>query len=124
MYKRILHDGKLCYGKHAMFHLVNCNEHILSIEAVQTFITALVQEIKMVAFGGCQCFRFGEGDEIGLSGVQLIYTSSITIHTNDLHREGYLDVFSCKDFSEDQVTDSINKFFLPERVECQTIFRE
>lgn len=124
MYKRILHDGKLCYGKHALFHLENCNERILSIEAIQTFISALVKEIDMVAFGECQCFRFGEGDEIGISGVQLIYTSSITIHTNDLHREGYLDVFSCKDFSEDQVTASINQFFSPERIECQTIIRE
>jgi S-adenosylmethionine/arginine decarboxylase-like enzyme len=124
MYKRILHDGKLCYGKHALFHLVKCNENILSIEAVKTFISTLVHDIDMVAFGECQCFRFGEGDEVGLSGVQLIYTSSITLHTNDLHREGYLDVFSCKDFSEDQVIATITKFFLPERVECQTIIRE
>jgi S-adenosylmethionine/arginine decarboxylase-like enzyme len=124
MYKRIYHDGKLCYGRHALLHLVHCNENILSIEKVKTFISALVQDIDITAFGECQCFRFGEGDEIGLSAVQLIYTSSITLHTNDLHREGYLDVFSCKDFSVDQVVESVSSFFSPERIEHQTIIRE
>ncbi|TVY10276.1 S-adenosylmethionine decarboxylase family protein [Paenibacillus cremeus] len=124
MYKRILHDGKMCYGKHAMFHLERCNENLLSVDAVKDFITTLVGEIDMVAFGECHCFRFGDGDETGLSGVQLIYTSSITIHTNDLHREGYLDVFSCKDFSEDQVVESIQRCFSPEHVTFQTVIRD
>lgn len=124
MYKRIRHNGKNCYGKHALFHLAGCNERILSIDTVKAFITSLVEEIGMIAFGECLCFRFGEGEEIGLSAVQLIYTSSITLHTNDLHREGYLDVFSCKDFSEDQVVESIQSLFSPERIDCQTIIRE
>lgn len=124
MYKRILHEGKACYGKHALFHLSGCNERILSIEAVKAFIAELVEAIDMVAYGECHCYRFGEGEELGLSGVQLIYTSSITIHTNDLHREAYLDVFSCKDFAEGQVVACIRQVFSPETVDCQSIIRE
>jgi S-adenosylmethionine/arginine decarboxylase-like enzyme len=124
MYKRVHYDGKYCYGKHALFHLINCNEEILSIDKVKGFISSLVHDIDMTAFGECQCFRFGEGDEIGLSAVQLIYTSSITMHTNDLHREGYLDVFSCKDFSENQVLESVENFCSPERIEHEVIIRE
>jgi S-adenosylmethionine/arginine decarboxylase-like enzyme len=104
--------------------MVNCNENITSIQAVKEFITQLVMDIDMVPFGECHCYRFGEGEEIGLSAVQLIYTSSITMHTNDLYREGYLDVFSCKDFSENQVNESVKQVFSPERVEYQTIIRE
>jgi S-adenosylmethionine/arginine decarboxylase-like enzyme len=124
MYKGIQQNGKSYYGKHMLLHMVNCNENITSIQAVKEFITQLVMDIDMVPFGECHCYRFGEGEEIGLSAVQLIYTSSITMHTNDLYREGYLDVFSCKDFSENQVNESVKQVFSPERVEYQTIIRE
>jgi len=124
MYKRIVHNGMPCYGKHVLLHLVNCNERILSIDEVKAFIGSLVEEIGMQAFGECHCYRFGEGEEVGLSAVQLIYTSSITLHTNDLHREGYLDVFSCKDFPAEQVVESVQTCFAPERIEHQTIIRE
>ncbi|GIN99398.1 hypothetical protein J5TS2_00670 [Brevibacillus halotolerans] len=124
MYKRIMHEGKAYYGKHVLVHMERCNENILSIEVVKDFITKLVKDIDMVAFGECHCYRFGDGEEIGLSAVQLIYTSSITLHTNDLHREGYLDVFSCKDFSEEQVKQSIIDVFGPENVQYQVIIRE
>ncbi|QDX94172.1 S-adenosylmethionine decarboxylase [Brevibacterium sp. JNUCC-42] len=124
MYKRIMHEGKACYGKHVLVHMEKCNENILSIDVVKEFITKLVKDIDMVAFGDCHCYRFGDGEEIGLSAIQLIYTSSITLHTNDLHREGYLDVFSCKDFSEEQVRQSIIDVFGPENVQYQVIIRE
>ncbi|UVI33745.1 S-adenosylmethionine decarboxylase [Paenibacillus spongiae] len=104
--------------------MVDCNDNILSIAFVKQWIGQLVNDIDMVAFGECHCYRFGEGDEVGLSAVQLIMTSSITLHTNDSCREGYLDVFSCKDYSEDQVMDSINKAFSPRRLEYQTVIRE
>ncbi|AYK09230.1 S-adenosylmethionine decarboxylase [Brevibacillus laterosporus] len=119
-----MHEGKACYGKHVLVHMERCNENILSIEVVKDFIMKLVKDIDMVAFGECHCYRFGDGEEIGLSAVQLIYTSSITLHTNDLHREGYLDVFSCKDFSEEQVKQSIIDVFGPENVQYQVIIRE
>jgi S-adenosylmethionine/arginine decarboxylase-like enzyme len=124
MYKRIRHDGKMCYGKHVIMHLEGCNENLLSIEKVKEFIVKLVNDIDMIAFGECLCYRFGEDDEIGLSAVQLITTSSITLHTNDMHREGYLDVFSCKEFSADTVVKNVEQVFAPKRTECQTIIRE
>jgi S-adenosylmethionine/arginine decarboxylase-like enzyme len=125
MYKRIQYNGKACYGKHMLVHLQNCNDNILSIEIVQDFISQLVKNIDMIPFGDCHCFRFGDGEEIGLSAIQLIYTSSITLHTNDMHREGYLDVFSCKNFSEEKVVESIKKVFSPSSsIEYETIIRE
>jgi S-adenosylmethionine/arginine decarboxylase-like enzyme len=124
MYKRIQHKGKACYGKHVLLHMEKCNENLLSLETVSKFITQLVEDIDMVAFGDCHCYRFGEGDEVGISAVQLIYTSSITLHTNDLHREGYLDVFSCKDFQEAQIAESVQRIFSPQKIDIQTIIRE
>lgn len=124
MYKRIQHQGKLFYGKHMLIHLVDCNENILDKESIKNFIVDMVKEIDMVAFGECHCHRFGEGEEVGISAVQLIYTSNITLHTNDKHREGYLDVFSCKDYSEETILACVKKTFQPESFDYQIVMRE
>lgn len=123
MYKRIKHEGKQYYGKHMLLHLTQCNDAILEISSVKDFIVKLVEEIDMVAFGDCHCYRFGEGDEVGLSAVQLIYTSNITLHTNDLFREGYLDVFSCKDYDEEKIIDSVKSVFNPKSVDYEIVWR-
>lgn len=123
MYKRIEHEGKRYYGKHMLVHLTECNEAILEMDSVKEFITNLVESIDMVAFGECHCHRFGEGEEVGLSAVQMIYTSNITLHTNDLHREAYLDVFSCKDYLEEDVIKSVKNVFNPKSVDYEIVWR-
>ena len=65
----------------------------------------------------------GPGIETGISAVQLIYTSAIVIHTNDQSREMYLDVFSCKGFSEDDVIAYLNETFAPAAVNFQILYR-
>lgn len=124
MYKRIDVDGQNYYGKHMLIHLQECNDNILDIQYIKKFITRLVEDIGMKAFGECHCHRFGEEEEIGISAVQLIYTSSITLHTNDLHREAYLDVFSCKDYLEKDIVEYLNENFTPENIDYQVIMRK
>lgn len=38
----------------------------------------------------------------GTSAIQFILTSNITIHTLDVLKDVYLNIFSCKDFDEDE----------------------
>ncbi len=40
---------------------------------------------------------------VGTSAIQFIKTSNITIHTLDILKQVYLNVFSCTDFDEEQV---------------------
>jgi S-adenosylmethionine/arginine decarboxylase-like enzyme len=40
---------------------------------------------------------------VGTSAVQFIKTSNITIHTLDIMKRVYLNIFSCKDFDADKV---------------------
>ncbi len=47
----------------------------------------------------------------GISAVQFIKTSSITIHTLDDLRKVFINVFSCKDFDVDQVVEFSKVFF-------------
>jgi S-adenosylmethionine decarboxylase len=47
----------------------------------------------------------------GTSAVQFILTSTIVIHTLDLMKAAYVNIFSCKDFDTDEVAKFTVKWF-------------
>ena len=112
-YKNIIHEGREYYGRHVMIGAPKCNSALRDKDSIRKFIKELVQKIDMVAFGEPFVERFGVGEEIGISAVQLIETSAITIHTNDGAGDLYLDVFSCKDFKTADVIDMVYHWFKP-----------
>jgi len=122
-YKRAEINGTKYYGKHLMVTAVSCNENLLNIDTVSRFIKEMVPRIDMVPYGDIVIARFGDGIEEGISAVQLIVTSAITIHTNDMMRDLYLDVFSCKWFEEHVVIDMIKEFFAPKEIKETIILR-
>ncbi len=123
-YKRIVVDGVPHYGKHVILTASGCNDALLEKEKIADFCRDMVKRIDMVPFGEPFVERFGGGDEVGISAVQLIQTSAITIHTNDAARDMYLDVFSCKDFEASDVLKSVEDWFAPGSVEHQTLLRK
>lgn len=123
-YKRILVDGIRYYGKHLILTAERCNDNLLDKETIAQFIIELVDRIDMTRFGDPIVERFGGGIETGISAVQLIETSAIVIHTNDQARDMYLDVFSCKGFSEVDVVDFVNEVFAPGYVNYQALLRK
>jgi S-adenosylmethionine/arginine decarboxylase-like enzyme len=122
-YRRITLDGVRYYGKHLILTARECSEALLDIPTVTRFMRELVDRIDMVAFGQPVIARFGGGIEVGISAVQLIETSAIVIHTNDQARDLYLDVFSCKTFSEAAVIDFVREYFSPEGIQHQVLLR-
>ncbi len=122
-YKRIEIDGIRYYGKHLVLTASSCNENLLNKDVISFFMKSLVDKIDMVAFGEPIVERFGEGIEVGISAVQLIQTSAIVIHTNDIHRDMYLDVFSCKGFSEEIVEEYVKELFEAKNINSQILFR-
>jgi len=123
-YKRILIDGVKHYGQHMMLTATGCNSDLEDTDKVAEFLKTLVTEIDMVAYGEPLVARFGEGIEVGISGVQLIETSAISLHTNDLARDLYLDVFSCKEYSNQDVIMVVDAFFAPAKHTYETVFRK
>ena len=123
-YKRILVDGVRYYGKHIVLTANDCNENLLDTTAIARFLGELVVRIDMVAYGDPVIARFGSGIEEGISAVQLIETSAITIHTNDMARDLYLDVFSCKGYNEVDVVDFVKQFFATTAVNYHTLMRK
>lgn len=62
-------------------------------------------------------------EDWGISGVVLIAESHISIHTFPEKEYFSLDVFSCKEFDVDQVTQEILSTFQPKRYEINTLQR-
>ncbi len=123
-YKRILVDGVRHYGKHVMLTASGCSDALTDKAAIADFCRDMVKRIDMVPFGEPFVERFGEGDEVGISAVQLIQTSAITIHTNDDARDMYLDVFSCKDFTAEAVVQAVEDWFKPQATHQETVLRK
>ncbi len=48
----------------------------------------------------------------GISAVQFITTSNITIHTIDELKRVYVNIFSCKDFDEEFMIDFSSAYFM------------
>ena len=122
-YKRLAWEGEPAYGKHLMVHLEGCGSALLEIDSVRKLITELVPAIDMQPFGPCHVHRFGEGVEAGISAFQLIYTSHISIHTNEAAREGYFDVFSCKPFEDETVLAALRQAFEPRHLDSRALYR-
>lgn len=123
-YKRIIIDGEPHYGQHLMVTATDCTDGLLETTLIKKFLATLVDDIDMVAYGDPFVARFGEGIEVGISGVQLIETSAISLHTNDGARDLYLDVFSCKEFSVDVVESCIKDFFSPMTIDKALVYRK
>lgn len=123
-YKRIIANGEKHYGKHVILTASGCNAALLEKVKIADFCRDMVKRIDMVPFGEPFVERFGEGDEVGISAVQLIQTSAITIHTNDEARDMYLDVFSCKDFEAETVVKCVSDWFAPVSTDSQTLLRK
>lgn len=123
-HKKINMNGKLYYGKHLILGAEGCNVEILDENAISDFLRELVVNIQMLPYGDPLVKRFGTGIKVGITGYQMIYSSAISVHTNDFARDMHLDVFSCEDFDEDVVVSVVKKFFNPVATSYQVLLRK
>lgn len=114
------------WGKHLVLDVKGCNiSRAQDPNYITYFTKELVRLIEMVPFGEPQLTHFADGtDKSGWTVIQLIETSSIVGHFLDHNGDLYLDVFSCKDFDENRVTEFVQLCFGPERVKSEIIFRD
>lgn len=110
---------KKIYGKELILDLHNCDPTTFTRESIENFFTALCDKLNMEK---CELFFWDdhglppeecqtEPHLKGTSAVQFIMTSNITIHTLDIMKRVYLNIFSCKDFNDNVVMHfSVNWF--------------
>lgn len=107
------------YGKELILDLDHCDPETFTRESIKQFFDGLCAGIHMEA---CDLHFWDDLDTpeeeketephlVGTSAIQFIKTSNITIHTLDLLKTVYLNVFSCKDFDETIVFDFTKAWF-------------
>ena len=115
------------WGKHVIIDMTaGDKERVKSAEHINRFVETLVEIIGMKAYGPPVLEHFAEHvpDAAGYSIVQLIETSAITGHFCDRSGDGYIDVFSCKDFQAELAIEVIRETFRPEHINFITLVRQ
>jgi S-adenosylmethionine decarboxylase len=113
------------WGKHLVLDCGQCiHKRIIDPVNIAWFAKELVRRIDMVAFGEPQVVYFGNDDKTGYTLVQLIETSNIIGHFNDKDDTAFIDVFSCKDFSTNEVVQCVEEFFGPALISRRLLYRE
>lgn len=112
------------WGKSVAIDLYNCNpEKLTNQELLKTFIGEVVKVVDMEAHGPCYVDKFGEGDLHGISAMQFIKTSNITVHLDDVGGRAFIDIFSCKDFDAEKAVDFARHFFEAKHSKITTLDR-
>lgn len=107
------------YGKELILDLHECNPEKFTRHQINKFFKELCTEIDMEACKVAWWDYKGYPEEYkaapihlkGTSAIQFISTSNITIHTLDVMKRVYLNVFSCKDFNPIEAVNFCQRFF-------------
>ena len=99
------------YGKEIILDLHDCDNSTFTRKSIKRFFNELCTLIEMERcklswwddYGVSLEERETKPHLKGTTAIQFIRTSNITIHTLDLLKTVYLNVFSCKDFDTDTV---------------------
>ncbi|OGY34509.1 MAG: hypothetical protein A3D99_03375 [Candidatus Andersenbacteria bacterium RIFCSPHIGHO2_12_FULL_45_11] len=119
-------DFKEQWGKSAHIDLTGCeHDRLTSAPILEAFVKGLVEKIGMMAHGPCYIDRFGspDSDLEGYSAMQFIETSAITVHLDEVGNRAYIDVFSCKDFVEQEAFDFAKQYFGAQNGKLTTLKR-
>lgn len=107
------------YGKELILDLHNCDVETFTRRSIGHFFVELCDLIDMEA---CDLHFWDDLDTpedekqmsphtTGISAVQFILTSNITIHTLELLKNAYINIFSCKDFDSNVAANFSEEWF-------------
>ena len=118
------------YGFELIIDLHGCDVSKFTRRSIEKYMVAVCEAIEMERedlhfwdYDGVPKEELpSEAHLLGTSAVQFITTSNITIHTLDLLKAAYINIFSCKEFDE-KVAEQITKEWFGAK-ECRTHFIE
>jgi len=112
------------YGKEVILDLHNCNTNLFSRSCIGNFFDKLCTFLGMEQCDVHFWDYSGEQEEYdkapdhlkGISAIQFITTSNITIHTLDVLKQVHINVFSCAEFNSDSVKEFCEEWWQGEVV--------
>ena len=90
-------------------------------QVIEKFGHELVEAIDMTEYGSPNIVHFGNNDKAGWTWFQLLTTSNCCARFCD-SGDGYIDIFTCKEFKSSVAIEVIEKYFAPEHMSIH--FRE
>ena len=109
----------MAYGYELILDLHKCDETKFTRDSIDEYFKILCELIGME-----KCDRYfwddldtpedekqTEAHTMGISAVQFILTSDIVIHTLDVLRKAFVNIFSCKEFDHDVAADFTESWF-------------
>jgi S-adenosylmethionine/arginine decarboxylase-like enzyme len=123
------------WGFEGLFDLKSCGrEYVTDQEYIKKFAKELIKSIDMIAYGEPQVVHFGHGALSGNTLISLITTSNIVAHFCDgeidehgntiVSSDGYINIFSCKEYDIKIAERVIQEYFKPERMRVNYITRQ
>ena len=128
--QNMINNREIC-GKELILDIHNVEPFTLTKESIESFLTKLCEEINMERTE-LYCWEYLEDptkdpEEFkhlkGYSFVQFIKTSNVTIHTFDLPCRVSLNIFSCKDFNQEEATKFCKDWFKGDVIQDLCILR-
>ena len=109
----------MAYGHELILDLHRCDETKFNRASIDDYFRLLCDLIDMEK---CERYFWDDKDTdedekqtephtIGTSAVQFILTSNITIHTLDLLRKVFVNIFSCKEFDPEVAKEFTESWF-------------
>jgi len=119
------------YGKELILDLYHCDSSTFTRKSIRNFFKMLCDRIDMER---CDLHWWDdlhtpeeekqtEPHLVGTSAIQFIKTSNITIHTLDILKQAYINIFSCKEFDEKDAELFTTKWFNGRVAQCVVIKR-
>lgn len=110
--------GPMMFGESLVLDLIDC-KRIFNRQSIKRFCREMCILLGMdredLHFWdypeGSAEYKAAPDHLKGTTAVQFISTSSITIHTLDVSRQVFIDVFSCKEFGHDKAATFAAEFF-------------
>lgn len=121
----------MTYGKELIIDLHDCDPTTFTRKSIRKYFKLLCKRIDMKAEKLCWWDDYGLEEEFqqkethtkGTTAVQFILTSNITIHTLDILKNVYINVFSCKDFDTEMAKKFSAEWFKGKIINSQIIER-
>lgn len=116
-------SNHLANGQHLLVDVCGVNDEIKYADLIEDFLDRLIEALEMNRLGPFVMRRVDESNNKGWSAFQMITTSSIAFHADEIGNGFYLDVFSCKWFDENKVLELVRDYFDPKEVRSKSIAR-
>ncbi len=119
-----MNDSSSFWGFHLILDMAYCNSNVNDEKMIGYFVKTLIDKIDMIPIGEPIIAKIDNEYEKGISILQLITTSTISLHTDLDKMAVYLDVFSCKLFDPKDVVTYTQSFFEPKILKQRWFYRD